>query len=103
MTCLACASDQWTVNRVLPRLGVRTCLGCGLLTSEIDAPGAVSYSDFDQEAYDGAIGRLRRKQAFDVLRFARRYVRVGEWLDIGCGPGYLLAEAASVGFQVTGI
>ncbi|HUR79667.1 MAG TPA: class I SAM-dependent methyltransferase [Thermoanaerobaculia bacterium] len=103
MTCPACDANQWSSRRVLPRLAIRTCVNCGLLTSEIDATTSVSYSDFDDETYDEAIGALRRKQSAGVVRFVRQHVPRGEWLDLGCGPGYLLAEAAAAGFRVGGI
>lgn len=82
---------------------MRTCAGCGVRTSSIEASGAISYAEVDDAAYEAAIGALRRQQAGAVLRFAQPHATRGEWLDVGCGPGYLLAEARAAGFRVRGI
>ncbi|HET7435463.1 MAG TPA: class I SAM-dependent methyltransferase [Thermoanaerobaculia bacterium] len=87
----------------MPSLLIRVCGGCSLFTSDIESSDATSYAHFDAATYDAAIGDLRRKQTRDVLQFARGHVRGGEWLDVGCGPGFLLAEAAAAGFHVRGI
>jgi SAM-dependent methyltransferase len=100
--CPACGASDGRARRVLPALTVRRCANCGLLTSDI-TPGAISYADVDEDTYEAAIGALRRAQAVQVLRLARAHVEAGEWLDVGCGPGYLLAEARAAGFRVRGI
>jgi 2-polyprenyl-3-methyl-5-hydroxy-6-metoxy-1,4-benzoquinol methylase len=72
-------------------------------TSAIETSGAISYAEVDDASYEAAIGALRRQQAIEVLRFAQPYATRGDWLDVGCGPGYLLAEARAAGFAVRGI
>lgn len=103
MICPSCDGTGRHERPVLAALTVRTCTGCGLLTSDIRTSGAISYAEVDDGAYDAAIGTLRRRQAIDVLRFALPHAPRGEWLDVGCGPGYLLAEARGAGFAIRGI
>jgi SAM-dependent methyltransferase len=104
MTCPACGATERTARPLFAALTVRRCVTCGLLTSEIRTAGAVSYNDVDDTLYEAAIGMLRRRQAIDVLRFVQPHAtNGGVWLDIGCGPGYLLAEARAAGFPIRGI
>lgn len=103
MTCPSCDGTGRHDRPVLAALTVRTCTGCGLRTSDIRSSGGISYAEVDDAAYEAAIGTLRRRQVRDVLRFAMPHARRGEWLDIGCGPGYLLAEARGAGFAIRGI
>jgi SAM-dependent methyltransferase len=103
MNCPACGATEWRARRVLDTLTVLTCAGCTLLRSELSADGAISYAEVDENAYEASIGTLRRSQAAGILRFARAHVTAGDWLDVGCGPGYLLAQAREAGFRVRGI
>ena len=103
MICPACGAAGRRVRPVLAALTVVTCTGCGFLRSEIRENGAISYAEVDDAAYEAAIGTLRRRQVIDVLRFAMPHARRGEWLDVGCGPGYLLTEARGAGFGIRGI
>jgi 2-polyprenyl-3-methyl-5-hydroxy-6-metoxy-1,4-benzoquinol methylase len=103
MTCPACGGSAWRARDVLARLVVRTCSACGLRASRIDADRSISYAQLEDTAYRSAIGRLRQRQASEIVKLARANVPRGAWLDIGCGPGYLLTEAANAGFSVRGI
>lgn len=103
MICPACGTSEWHARRVLEQLTVRTCSQCGFLAGESGSAPAISYEQVDDAAYEAALGELRRAQAAEILRFVRAYATGGTWLDIGCGPGYLLEEAAAVGFRVRGI
>jgi SAM-dependent methyltransferase len=103
MTCPSCGGTGRRDRPGLSTLTVWTCTGCGLLTSDIRTAGTISYAEVDDAAYEAAIGTLRRRQGIDVLRFVLPYARRAEWLDIGCGPGYLLAEARGAGFAIRGI
>jgi SAM-dependent methyltransferase len=38
-----------------------------------------------------------------VSQIAKLRPPLGRWLDIGCGPGYLLRAAADAGWQITGL
>jgi len=68
-----------------------------------DAIRAIGYADVDDADYEAALGRLRRDQATEAVQFVLPHASSGAWLDIGCGPGHLLVEAARAGFQVRGI
>lgn len=104
MTCPACGATERNVRPLLAASLIRTCTSCGLLTSEIRTAGSISYNEVDEHLYDEAIGVLRRSQSRDVIRFARPHAKAGgDWLDVGCGPGFLLAEARDAGFRVRGI
>lgn len=104
MTCPACGATERTARSLFAALTIRRCVACGLLTSEIRTAGAVSYNDVDDSLYESAIGMLRRRQAIEVLRLAEPHAtKGGVWLDVGCGPGFLLAEARAAGFQIRGI
>ena len=103
MTCPACGATEWRARRVLEALLVLRCAACGMLRSEIRSQDAISYAQVDDAAYESAIGALRRSQAVEVLRFAAPHATRGDWLDVGCGPGYLLSEARGAGFRVRGI
>jgi SAM-dependent methyltransferase len=62
-----------------------------------------SYAEIDVSAYLRSIGSVREAQADDIVAFAREYRATGEWLDIGCGYGYVLDAARNAGFRVRGI
>ena len=62
-----------------------------------------SYADVDRDAYLGSIGSVRRAQGEAIVRIAREHVSGGEWLDVGCGFGYVLDAARAAGFRIRGI
>jgi 2-polyprenyl-3-methyl-5-hydroxy-6-metoxy-1,4-benzoquinol methylase len=63
----------------------------------------MSYAEIDVAAYGRSIGQVRRAQAEEIVAFARAHGASGEWLDVGCGYGYLLDAARGAGFRVRGI
>ena len=102
MACAICGDDRFE-SAAVAGLTVRRCSGCGLRTSVI-APGRrLNYADVDENAYLGSIGRVRRSQAEEIVRFVRAHGGAGEWLDVGCGYGYVLDAARAAGFRVRGI
>jgi 2-polyprenyl-3-methyl-5-hydroxy-6-metoxy-1,4-benzoquinol methylase len=111
MTCPACGESAWGSRRELPSLTVLTCTGCGLLASQIDAAPVLSYADVVDADYDAGLANLRRQQTLEVLQFVQASKRGDpasprsgvSWLDIGCGPGYLLKAAAHAGYRIRGV
>ena len=101
--CLACGATQFARKHLLPGLEVDRCVGCGLLMSDIRNKNPINYAQIDDEAYANSIGVVRRRQAEDILRIAGARVVKGDWLDIGCGYGFLLDAARRAGFRVSGI
>lgn len=84
-------------------LTLRRCADCGLWTSEIPGGAGTNYADVDDGAYEQSIGRVRRAQAAEIVAFARAHVEGGEWLDVGCGFGFVLDAACAAGYRVRGI
>jgi SAM-dependent methyltransferase len=46
---------------------------------------------------------VRRAQGEEIVALVAKHVEAGEWLDVGCGFGYLLEAARSARFRVRGI
>jgi SAM-dependent methyltransferase len=72
-------------------------------------PPILSGADWDAHDYCnrariGAFYGNRRRDAHQLLvREVASGVKTGRWLDIGCGTGQLLLEAAAIGFQTVGV
>lgn len=71
--------------------------------SAIDGGTGTNYADVDDAAYLQSIGRVRREQGEAIVAFVREHERGGEWLDVGCGFGYVLEAARAAGFRVRGL
>ena len=71
--------------------------------SEIPRGAGTSYADVDDAAYLHSIGHVRRAQASEIVAFTRTHASGGEWLDVGCGYGFVLEAAEEAGFRVRGI
>jgi 2-polyprenyl-3-methyl-5-hydroxy-6-metoxy-1,4-benzoquinol methylase len=82
---------------------IRRCMGCGVRTSAFTSGRKLNYADVDDAAYLESIGRVRRSQAEEIVRLVRAHGGFGEWLDVGCGYGYVLDAARAAGFGVRGI
>jgi SAM-dependent methyltransferase len=100
--CVACGDGELE-SAVIAGITVHRCTGCGLLTSTIAADGTLNYDDVDDEAYLQSIGRVRRAQAETIAAFVKEHGGAGDWLDVGCGYGYVLEAARAAGFSVRGI
>lgn len=98
--CPVCEQRQLTPKRVLPNLMVLRCETCGLLISELVRLHHTGYRDIDDDAYEQSIAAVRREQASVIVAAVEDR---GEWLDIGCGYGYVLDEARRAGFTVRGV
>ncbi|MEA2490285.1 MAG: hypothetical protein QOH21_2077 [Acidobacteriota bacterium] len=100
--CPVCGGERFR-TRELAEITIRRCLGCGLLTSRIGERKHTNYADVDDRAYLESIGRVRRAQGDAIVAFVREHAGAGEWLDVGCGFGYVLESAHAAGFVVRGI
>lgn len=100
--CPVCGGERFQ-SRTIADVTIRRCLACGLRVSAI-APGrGTNYADVDGAAYLQSIGRVRRAQGEQIVAFVREHEPSGEWLDVGCGFGYMLEAARAAGFRVRGI
>ena len=100
--CPVCGGERFQ-SRTIADVTIRRCLACGLRVSAI-APGhGTNYADVDGDAYLQSIGRVRRAQGEEIVAVVREHELSGEWLDVGCGFGYVLEAARAAGFRVRGI
>lgn len=99
--CPACAEARFE-GRQIAGLSLRRCLACGLWLSDLSG-GATNYADVDEAAYLQSIGRVRRVQGEKIVALVCQHLGGGEWLDVGCGFGYVLGAAQRAGFRVRGI
>lgn len=100
--CPVCSGERFE-SRVIAGLTIRRCFSCGLYTREFPRSKGTNYADVDDDAYLRSIGRVRRAQGKEIAAFVREHHGDGEWLDVGCGFGYVLEAARSAGFRVRGI
>lgn len=100
--CPVCGSERFTA-RTLAGVAMRRCRGCGMRTASFGARKGTSYADVDPRAYLDSIARVRRVQGEEIVAFAREHVQGGEWLDVGCGFGFVLEAARAAGFVVRGL
>ncbi|MEA2465760.1 MAG: hypothetical protein QOJ98_3507 [Acidobacteriota bacterium] len=100
--CAVCGGERFRAKTIAD-VTVKRCTGCGLRMSVI-APGRqLNYADVDDQAYLQSIGKVRRAQAEVIVAFVREHGGGGDWLDVGCGYGYVLDAARAAGFAVRGI
>ena len=114
--CPSClAREHWEVDR-RGECGLRICQRCSLLfvsprptREETDAIYSREYfegtSEFgNPEGYQAHAGGYLARARFlvDWLR-SKTGMSGGRWLDVGCGPGYLVEAAALAGFEASGV
>ncbi len=105
--CPVCGGERFD-EIVIASLTIRRCVACGLRISRIAQTKGTNYADVDDRAYLESIGRVRRAQGEQIVALVsthsiREHGGAGEWLDVGCGFGYVLEAAQSAGFRVRGI
>ena len=101
-SCPVCQSEQFA-TRVVAGLTIHRCAQCGLRLRPATRREGTSYADVDRNAYLGSIGSVRRAQGEAIVRLVRAHIDGGEWLDVGCGFGYVLDAARAAGFGIRGI
>jgi len=102
MTCAICEGERFQ-SATIAGVTIHRCTGCGVRTSAITRERRLNYADVDEGAYLESIGKVRRQQAEEIVRFVREHGGAGEWLDVGCGYGYVLDAARAAGVRVRGI
>ncbi|HYH10208.1 MAG TPA: class I SAM-dependent methyltransferase [Thermoanaerobaculia bacterium] len=100
--CPVCGGEQYA-TKAIAGLTLRRCATCGLWMSAIARGEGTNYADVDDEAYLQSIGRVRRAQAAEIVALTAAHANGGEWLDVGCGYGFVLDAARAAGFRVRGI
>lgn len=100
--CTICGGERFR-TAAISGVTVSRCDGCGVRTSSIRVGRRINYADVDDAAYLQSIGRVRRAQAEEIVRFALAHGGAGTWLDVGCGYGYVLDAARAAGFAVRGL
>ena len=81
------------------------CLTCGLVYAIPKGPVGDIVKDYVEMADPeyAAEEKGRRRQAQIILRFIGQSKGGGKLLDIGCGPGFFLAEAKAQGWRGQGV
>ena len=102
MRCPVCESEGFDTKRVAG-VTIHRCRTCGLRTSPVSGRRDTGYAEVDMDAYHRSIGCVRQSQAEEIIAFAREHGATGEWLDVGCGYGYVLDAARMAGFRPRGI
>ena len=106
LTCPACDGTRFRCRVLTRRISIEECLTCGLLISDISPPSnrRAEFARINVTAYHGSIGVVRRRQARHILEsVAKQNIAGREWLDVGCGFGYLLHEADKAGYNIFGV
>jgi len=117
--CTSCGSSRHTEFARSGEWGVRQCLRCGMRfvspRPTAEATSAIydehyfdGTGDFGNRAEDGgyqatATGYVARARHIVKWLMELTGLNGGRWLDIGCGPGYLVSVVNELGFQGVGV
>ena len=100
--CPACDGDLTREIRIAG-VTLQRCSRCDLYLSAFDEAKEASYASIDSDAYLGSIARVRRTQSAAIVTLVRRHLTEGDWLDVGCGYGYVVEAARATGYAARGI
>lgn len=117
--CTSCGSEDYLPRGTYGAWGLRHCIRCCLLyvsprPTEADIERIYSESYFEGTGSYGNRGTPGGYRANEAGYIGRAQVLVpwildrigltgGSWLDVGCGPGYLLEVAQEYGFNCSGV
>ncbi len=117
--CTSCGSEEYLPRGSYGPWGLRRCKKCYLLyvsprPTEADIERIYSESYFEGTGSYGnrgtpggymanEAGYIGRAQVLVPWILGRIGLRQGNWLDVGCGPGYLMEVAQEHGFKCVGI
>jgi 2-polyprenyl-3-methyl-5-hydroxy-6-metoxy-1,4-benzoquinol methylase len=104
--CPECGGrDHLRLRARFPEAEIVECRRCGIaFTQPEEAVGCAGY-EVDAALSEGYAGEEARFRgiARRRIRFIRRFLLQGGLLDVGCSVGYLVEEAARVGFDAVGV
>jgi SAM-dependent methyltransferase len=96
--CALCGG-AWLSHR---RAWIRRCAGCGALRADLPVTiGAASV--IDEEQREAGLASLREVNNARLLGRLAALFTGRALLDVGCGPGFLLRDAAAHGFDAQGV
>lgn len=116
--CTSCGSDEYLPHGSYGPWGLRRCTRCCLLYvsprpteaeteriySESYFEGTGSFGDRRPGGYRAnEAGYISRAQVIVPWILGRIGLTQGNWLDVGCGPGYLMEVVQERGFKCVGI
>lgn len=96
--CVLCGG-AWRAHR---RDWIRRCADCGALRADLPVTIGAG-SSIDEDLRQGGLETLRGINNGRLLRALKRLARGRALLDVGCGPGFLLKDAAAHGFSPQGV
>ena len=106
--CRACESARVRFITGCAAASFYRCLACGAATARHHARSEMGtapdhFQHIDFEKYARSVKTTRERSYAELLRRVQCYVPHGDWLDVGCSYGWLLAYLTDHGFQAEGV